>query len=107
MNDTKVIDTKIALAWLAPFGATVVAGLITLVWMASQQTSTINTLLETQREMKAQMAARDQRDEAFKAAQLTAVAEVKLNDARQDIRIENLEKAVRIQPPQSLGKWTK
>lgn len=107
MSDTKVIDTKIALAWLVPLGVTIVGALITLVWMASQQTSTINTLLETQREMKTQMAARDQRDEAFKAAQLTAVAEVKLNDARQDIRIENLERAVGTKPPQSLGKWTK
>lgn len=107
MSDTKVIDTKLALAWLAPLGVTIVGGLVTLVWMASQQASTINALLETQREMKAQMVARDQRDEAFKAAQLTAVSEVRLNDARQDIRIENLEKAVRIQPPQSLGKWIK
>ncbi|AYR23037.1 hypothetical protein [Herbaspirillum rubrisubalbicans] len=106
MSDTKVIDTKLALAWLAPLGVTIVAGLITLVWMAAQQTSTINTLLETQREMKAQMGARDQRDEAFKAAQITAIAEVKLNDARQDIRIENLEKAVGAKPP-PLGKWTK
>lgn len=105
MSDAKVIDTKLALAWLAPLSITIIGALVSLVWMASEQTSSIKSLLERQREMQAKMDARDQRDETFKAAQLTAIAEVKLNDAKQDIRIENLEKAVGTKPP--LGKWTK
>lgn len=107
MSDTKVIDTKLALAWLAPLGVTIVGGLVTLVWMASQQSSTINALLETQREMKVAMAARDQRDEALRAAHVSAIADVRLNDARQDIRLDNLEKAVGVRQPPPLGKWTK
>ena len=105
MSDTRVIDTKIALAWLLPLSVTIIGALVSLVWMASKQTSSIDTILDKQREMQAQIQARDQRDEAYKAAQSTALGEVKLNDARQDMRLDNIEKTIRI--PQALGRWTK
>lgn len=105
MSDTKVIDTKLALAWMLPLCITIISGLGTLIWMASQQSSTITSLVEAQKEMKAQMSARDQRDEGFRASQSSAIAEIRLNDSRQDIRLDNLERAVGVPAP--LGRWAK
>lgn len=92
MSDTKVIDTKLALAWMLPLCFTIISSLGALIWMAAQQSSAIASVVKAQEDMKAQMSARDIRDDAYRSTQAAAVNRIELSDSRQELRLESLEK---------------
>lgn len=107
MAEVKDQEQRKQSVWIYPFCLTVLSTLCSLVWFAASQNGKLERVLEQQTEAKQQQVARDQRDETYRAAQATAIAEIKINDSRQDLRIESLEKWRAQNQPQSLGRWTR
>lgn len=107
MSDNDSPDRRKQPPWIFPFCLTVLSTLCSLVWFAASQNGKLERVLEQQAEAKQQQVVKDQRDEAYRATQATVIAEIKLNDSRQDLRIDSLEKWRSQAQSQPLGRWTR